>query len=356
MRAADATVVGGGAAGAAVAWHLASAGAAVALVHDHRERWRPVGQQLSAAARPVLRSLGVLDALTGAAVPVHEARSAWGGPDVDCRPAIFNPHGPPLAVDRPRLDHLLRAAARHAGARVLDGHARAVRTSDGAWQVWDGTGRRWTTRVLVDATGAGRALTRAHLPWTLVDRLRCVLWQARPAGAAPQPWSLVEADPDGWWYTAPTPGGDHLTVMRVEDMPAATGRPGAPLQPPPHTRDRLADRLPAVCDYRVAVVGYANPPWAPNLVAAGDAALAVDPLSSSGLDNALHLAAPASAAALGLIGGDPGPAHRYAQQVHALAARHLELRHYYLSQPTEYAAFPFWTRRTPTASPLATSR
>ena len=359
MRHADAAVVGGGPAGAAVAWRLATAGARVVLVHDRRDRWGPVGQQLPAGARPVLAELGVLDAVAAGALAVHEARSVWGGPGVDRRPALFDPYGAPLAVDRPHLDRLLRQAAERAGARVFDGRVRAVPAAGGGWQVEDAAGRRrWTTRILVDASGASRACSRGHLPWTTVDRLRCVLWRVRPAGPAPQPYSLVEADPDGWWYTCPTASGDLLTVMRAEDMPAATaaGRPraheaslrlasGRPPRPPPRTRDRLGVALPAERAYRVAVIGYADPPWAPSLVAVGDAAFAADPLSASGLGSALYLAAPAADAVLGLLDGDPRPAEAYAEDVRARVARHLEQRGLFLRLPAEYAEAPFWARR-----------
>ncbi|RKS76660.1 flavin-dependent dehydrogenase [Actinomadura pelletieri DSM 43383] len=320
-------VVGGGPAGAAVAWQLATAGAAVTLVHDHRDRWRPVGQQLAGAARPVLRAMGVLDAVVAESAPVHEARSAWPGPEVDSRSAILNPFGPPLAVERSRLDALLRAAAGGAGARLVRDHVR--NPADGQ-----------RAAVLVDATGSSRVLSRTRLRWTCLDRLRCALWKAAPADPAPQPWSLVEAAPDGWWYTAPDPAGDRLTVMKVGDLPGAEDR----REPPEHTARRLGRRvLPATADYRVATVGYANPPWSSRLVAVGDAAVAVDPLSSSGVRNALRLAGPAAAAVLGLLDGDTGPAHQYARCVRAIVDEHLDQRGHFVMLTGGHG--PFWEKR-----------
>ncbi|TYB44170.1 NAD(P)/FAD-dependent oxidoreductase [Actinomadura chibensis] len=312
----DVAVVGGGPAGAAVAWRLARAGAAVTLVHDGRDRWRPVGQQLAATARPLLDEMGVLDAVAAVSVPVHEARSAWPGPEVVCRPAIMSPFGPPLAVDRPRLDALLRDAAVRAGARPAHGRAEGH-------------------RVLIDATGATRAASRTRLSWTRIDRLRCALWKT-PA-PTPQPWSLVEAAPDGWWYTSPDAADGQLTVMRVGDNPAAD------TAPPPHTAHRLGRPLPAASEFRVATIGHANPPWSDAIIATGDAAVAVDPLSSSGLDNALRLAAPAADAALGLLDGDTKPARHYAQTVRTMVEEHLANRRHYLTLPGH--ATPFWVAR-----------
>ncbi len=352
-------MVGGGPAGSAVAWHLATAGAAVTLVHDHRDRWRPVGQQLSAAARPLLQTMGVLDAVTAESVPVHEARSAWVGPEIDSRPAIISPYGPPLAVERPRLDVLLRTTAQDAGAHLVRGHARAFggthrdkataqRPAGDSWIVEDTSGTHHRAGLLVDATGSSRAVSRTVLPWTCHDRLRCAVWKATPADPAPQAWSLVEAVPDGWWYTAPAPGAevDRLTVMRVGDLSGTNEIPG----PPVHTARRLGRPLPTAADYRIATIGHASPPWAPRLITVGDAAVAVDPLSSSGLHNALRLAEPAAAAALALLDGDTGPAHRYAQKVHAIADDHLNQRRHYLKLTG--ASDPFWTRHNrPVAGP-----
>ncbi|GAA4236684.1 NAD(P)/FAD-dependent oxidoreductase [Actinomadura meridiana] len=320
----DVAIVGGGPAGAAVAWHLATAGATVTLVHEHREKWRPVGQQLSGAARPILRAMGILDEVTAASTPIHEARSAWPGPQIDTRPSLLSPFGPPLAVNRPTLDNLLRKAAQSAGVHLVHDHVQSPPRA----------------AVLIDATGTTRAISRTKLFWTQIDRLRCTLWKATPAGPTPQPWTLVEAAPDGWWYTAPTPDGA-LTVMRVSDLSKTNNKQN----PPEHTAHRLGRPLPTTSDYRVATIGHATPPWSPHLIAVGDAAVAVDPLSSSGLLNALRLAEPAATAALGLLDGNTEPAHQYTQNVQALINNHLDKRDYYLTLTEENA--PFWKKRRP---------
>jgi hypothetical protein len=59
-----------------------------------------------------------------------------------------------------------------------------------------------------------------------------------------------------------------------------------------------------------------------DLVAVGDAAMRLDPLSSSGLRYGLRLAAPAAEAVLGLLRADREPARRYAGLVGAVFAAH----------------------------------
>ncbi|MDH6130698.1 flavin-dependent dehydrogenase [Kitasatospora sp. MAA4] len=337
----DIVVIGGGPAGAATAWHLATAGAAVVLVDDGRVPWRSVGQQLSSSALARLRVLGVADRLTAASTAVHEARSSWAGPEVDHRSSLLSPYGPPWAVDRAALDELLRGAAQDAGARLVRARVGAAARPDGRWDVVGADGVDRPVPVVVDATGAARAVSRGRLRWHAADRLRCTVWQARPADPGPQPWSLVEAAPDGWWYTAPSAAGERLTVLQVQDTADR-----AVSVPPPRTTARLAaDPLPRPVARRAAMVGCAGPPWRSGLVAVGDAALCVDPLSSSGIRHALDLAAPAAAAAQGLLDGDREPAGVYERLVHAAFGRHLSDRQQFHAAATRYREAAFWSRR-----------
>ncbi|MFG2978508.1 tryptophan 7-halogenase [Streptomyces sp. NPDC048331] len=349
MTVADLVVVGGGPAGAAVAWEAAAAGARVVLAHDGRAPWQPVGQQLAPAARAVLRRMGVDGRAAALARPVHGARSVWADPSaVDEASMLFNPYGPPWAVDRRVLDGLLRMAAREAGVRVVRARARAERAGGGGWRVAGLDDGPVPVPVVVDSTGASSAVSRGRLARRRADRLRCTVWRIPAAEAGPQPWSLVEAVPYGWWYTAPgpAPGGD-LTVLQVQ---GAGGR--APCVPPPHTAARLRcpGPLPRPAAERVATVGRAAPPWAPGLVAAGDAALSVDPLSSSGLRHALELARPAAHAALGLVDGDEAAAAGYAELVAGAFARHLAERRAHHTAAAHYGREPFWRHRSTTGA------
>lgn len=344
MTGADLVVVGGGPAGAAVAWEAAAAGARVVLVHDGRAPWRPVGQQLAPAARAVLRRMGVDGRAAALARPVHGTRSVWADPSaVDEASTLFSPYGPPWAVDRRVLDGLLRAAAREAGVRVVRARARVEPAAGGGWRVPGVLDGPASVPVVVDATGTGGAVSRGRLARHRVDRLRCTVWRAPAAEAGAQPWSLVEAVPYGWWYTAPGPAHESgLTVLQVQE---AGGR--APGVPPPRTAARLRPGpLPGPAAERVATVGRAAPPWAPGLVAAGDAALSVDPLSSSGLQHALELARPAAHAALGLVDRDETAAAGYAELVAGAFARHLAERRAHHAAAAHYGREPFWHHRS----------
>ncbi|WP_327591694.1 NAD(P)/FAD-dependent oxidoreductase [Streptomyces chartreusis] len=349
-RTIDLAVIGAGPAGAALAWEAATAGAHVVLVDDGRRPWQPIGQQLAPSTRTTLHRMGITlptTAPTSATVvsahPLHETRSAWDDPaTIDTASTLFNPYGPPLAVDRAHLDDLLRTAARTAGARFITTRARPVPASPPATTGWRIPGITGTSiPVLVDATGTARTVSRTHLPRHTADRLRCTVWHT-PAADHPQPFTLVEATQDGWWYTAPHPTTPtHLTLIHVQQAPGHTSH-----TPPPHTTRRLHHPvLPKPATERIAVVGCTIPAHTTDLLAVGDAALAVDPLSSSGLRHALEHARPAARAALGLIDHRPQPAIHYTHLIHTAFTRHLTERRHHYRAATAYAHHPFWRAR-----------
>lgn len=129
----DAVVVGGGLAGAAVAYDLADAGRDVVLVErESGPHHKVCGEFLSFEALHYLEGLGV-DARALGAVPIDTVGVTGAGPPVDC-PLPF----PALSLSRHRLDEALLARTREAGATLIRGtSARTlVRTGD-----------IWTTRL-----------------------------------------------------------------------------------------------------------------------------------------------------------------------------------------------------------------
>ncbi|MFD1151575.1 hypothetical protein, partial [Saccharothrix hoggarensis] len=76
------------------------------------------------------------------------------------------------------------------------------------------------------------------------------------------------------------------------------------------------------------------------------AALAVDPLSSSGLRHALDLARPAADAVLGLAEGATAPAEEYCRRVGQAFTEHLHRRRDVHAAVIRFVGHPFWARRS----------
>lgn len=348
MTRVDVAIIGGGPAGSSLAIRLARAGAsALVLERDgaaasHQAR----GEMLSPSAVPLLAALGLHDRWGAARhLPCFGIRSAWGGDDLVDRPFVFGVHGCGWHLDRPVFDEVLRREAADAGATVwTDAHLRAVEREAAGWRVTvDGSGgtRVVHTTTLVDATGRKAALARR-----LGGRRRTldhlVALAVRTRAARDGDGTLVEATPDGWWYSAPLPDGDVLGVFLTDAdlMPAAKDVIARMRRAAPHTWRRLGGgrfvgRPRRMFAASQAVVPPAGAAWVP----VGDAALAPDPLSGDGLLRGLRSAA---ATAQALLAGDLSTHRRGLLDA---VTRYLAERRAAYAAEGRWPDAPFWRRR-----------
>ncbi|WP_033218587.1 tryptophan 7-halogenase [Kitasatospora phosalacinea] len=347
----DVVVAGGGPAGAAAALALVRAGRTV-LLADAGRGPAPVGEALPAAARVLLRDLGADGVLADGHLPCLANRSAWGGPALGSTDSILDPHGHGWHLDRQSFDRQLRARAREQGAVLATGSAvRPLdRTADGGWTV--GLGGRETVRCrwIVDATGRRAAVATACGARRLVrDRLLAVHLTLGPAARPADTTTTVEAVRDGWWYTAPLPAGRRLLAWYTDaDLPAARTALPAGLAATRHIGP-LADAHPwppgAAPRRAPAHTARLDTVHGEGWTAAGDAALAFDPLSSQGILTALFTGLSAGRAVHAHLDGDPAALAGHARavdQVHALYLRN-HRTHYAAEQ--RWPDRPFWQRR-----------
>jgi flavin-dependent dehydrogenase len=280
---ADVLVVGGGPAGAAAAIACAERGHRTVLCERAaRGRDRP-GETLHPGIEPLLVQLGLAGRLT----PVVGARHSgiwveWGGPrrfdafgsDADGRWSGFQ-------VWRADFDDLLLTRAGEAGVElrrpstVLGPPVReAMRyrvTTDG------GT---ITTRMAVDASGAGRWLGRCLRLRSPAYSPRLIARYGYVTGACPardEAPALV-GDSTGWTWTARVRDRTYQwTRVCFDGRPDAAWVPDELRHLAPLARSRGAD-----VTWRMAARS-AGPGW----YMVGDAALTLDPTSSHGVLRAL---------------------------------------------------------------------
>lgn len=358
----DVAIVGAGPAGSALARRLAGGGRRVALLERSRYEQPRIGETLSPQVQPELRALGVWPAfLALEPLPSWGITSVWGEPAAQVHSHLASPWGSGWHIDRVAFDRLLANAAGHAGAFVLEGAEVRSPWFDGRrWQLCAGPSRL-EARVLVDASGRSARLARQLGAQRLVlDPLVGIaaVWQG--VSEAERHHLLVESVASGWWYSAPLPGGgasrSMVTMLMTDADRCARGRLqlaaewiGA-LSQAPQTHGRVASasiaRSPQVHlaqSQRLLRPGKSPGPW----LAVGDAALAVDPLSGSGILRALQQAAQA-AQVIDAVLDQPRDAE-------ALVAAHEcsmddAFSRYLWERSAQYDAeerfeTPFWTRR-----------
>ena len=349
----EVAVVGAGSAGAAAAAALAPH-AVVALIDRVREPGWRVGESLPGAARRPLAVIGAWERFAAAGhaqAPLKVSR--WGSDVPEVLDTFRDPDGTGWRIDRARFEADLRAHAVDLGARlVAPANATAVDRSGEGWLVRLGGGCSIEARVVIDCGGRRSRLLRPHGQRRLVmDRLVCV-YQRVPARGEPDPATYVQSVPEGWWYTAALPDGSRLIAFHSDsDLPAvrqvlrrgpaavAVTVPG--LAEATGSADLETAEPPQVCSASSMARSAAGRDW----LVAGESAIALDPLSSQGLFNALVTGLEAGQATRMLLDGE-----RTASEEHAHRMRHIwraYLGHHalYYGMEERWTSMPFWRRR-----------
>ena len=323
----DVAIVGAGPAGSASAVYLARAGLRVALVDRATfPRDKPCAEYLSPAAEPLLRDLGVLDALEAS----HPSRlrgfriHAPGGASFqgdfaatrDAQGASYFETG--LAIPRLRLDAQLVAAARAAGVEVREGWRLAqIAREDGVWTLTASPGDEpIRARLLLGADGVHSTVARRlglHQP----SRMRKIALVAHMRGITGLD-EYGEMHVSGRRYVGLAPlespeQGDLCNVAMVVDEQrdgrALAGRPQEFLLDALGSFPRLHGRVGAVSVARRTLTVSrmcvrARRLSGDGLLLVGDAGGYYDPFTGEGIYRALRSAQLAAAVARDALAGD----------------------------------------------------
>ena len=310
MSVTDVVVVGGGPAGAATAWFLATAGADVTLVDRASfPRDKVCAEYLSPQASRILHAMGALALIeqAGAAQLGGMLVRAPNGQHI--RGDFAAAHGfrgfrdRGLAIRRRILDDILLDRARQAGVRVVEqtritdllrndrGRVTGVRTSPAG-----GEGGTFRARLVIGADGLRSIVARRlgvarRLPWprriAFVTHYRGV----RDIGERGE----MHVEREGYLGIANVGGGETNVALVV---PARQVRhldrdPAALLDAWLQRSRHLADRFEGA--QRVSRIGATGPfasaarrAWAPGAALVGDAADFFDPFTGEGIYAALR--------------------------------------------------------------------
>jgi flavin-dependent dehydrogenase len=287
-------------------------------------------------------------------VPLRAIVSAWGSPDLAERHAMTHPLGEGRHVDRASFDAALAAWAQAQGVVVRrDTGTCAVKREGHVFCVKPSHGAEIVARAFIDASGrgapAGATLERR---WLAIDRQVAIVGRAR-GGPAASGELLLEAASEGYWYSAPQPDGALVVALATDaDLALARGRAGllarfeASLAQTSHTARRCEGRAfegaPRVVRADSGrLIGDSGPGWC----AVGDAAVATDPLTGSGVARALRSAAEGAERIEAMLAG----AGKEASANDRRFGAYLDRRGAYYALETRWPRSLFWTRRRPVA-------
>lgn len=288
---AEVCVIGGGPAGSTYAARMAQLGHTLVLVEAACFPRRHLGESLTPGVLPMLETTGTRAAIERAGfTPVHKVHVNWGaGSQVR-----DDPRGEGLLVDRGEFDRLLLSRAREVGVQIH----QPARASHFEW-----TGERWLVDIelednrvqiaadfLADATGRS-AVTKGTRRRTASRTVALyAYWRGPRLPREPR----MHATADFWSWGVPLPDGTYNTLVFVD---VDRFRSWPPL--------RLADRFLRLLAESELMTGVAGAqldgavraadatPWlhqesvTPWSIRIGDAALSIDPISSSGVQKAI---------------------------------------------------------------------
>lgn len=348
MSACGLLVAGAGPAGAAAAATAARRGCDVILLHDPRPGHAWAGESLPPGMADLVAAVFGAAVLDGH-LPAYGTRAAWGSDALEETDFLANPLGGGLLLDRARFDAAARAAAVAAGARLVEGRAGAIEGADGAWRLALADGRALAAGFVIDATGRSAAVSRQlGAGRTAADRQVAIVAAFADAGDGFRGTS-IEAVPMGWWYTTPLPGGRRVLALLTDaDLWQARTADWSALLAQTRHIARCAGPAAAAARPRAwpAESASAARLHAPGWLAAGDAAMTFDPLSSQGIAAAVLMGARAGAAVADALPEGTAPdLALWAEDYRTLEAETMDLRTYYARLERRWPDAPFWARR-----------
>ena len=344
-------VIGGGPAGSSFAARMAQLGTEVTLVERLAFPRPRLGESLTPGVRPLLAATGAWHLVSQAGFPAaRDVRMIWDSDET----LRVKSGSEGLLVDRGRFDQLLLSHAANQGVRVLQpAHVIAKRHDGSGWLVdVRHPGGREQIRVDLIADARGRATQAGKQRHSTGERTVAVFayWQ----GADLPRHATVAAGNQGWFWAVPLPDG-RVNAQAFLDIRSLKSRntsleeyyrqviaqsPLAPLLAEAEMTGAVAavEATPAcVCD-----------PVTTNYIGIGDAALTLDPISSSGVQRAVQTALSGAVVANTLLRRPSFSQHAitfYRDSIAAAASRHAAWAGNHYATAARSRSDPFWTSR-----------
>lgn len=356
LKSCDVIILGGGPAGCATSLSLRAHAPSLSVVLIEASSYDSprIGEVLPAIARTFLHHLRIWEAFEAEGFQtVHSTSSAWGHPFRAENHFIYSLHGAGWHLDRRRFDAFLSHQAASHGVEVrLAMRMMAVERLQEAWHLQLSDGTEIKARFIVDATGRRAVFARrmgGHIK--TFDRLAGFA-RFFTLDAHTEPGTLIEAFPEGWWYTALAGASRVVICMTDGDIARRLG-----LRDEERWLDLLAETswvqrsVGGAALEETSIVAAANsaclePICATNWLAVGDAAAAFDPISSQGIVKALRAGTfVAYAIADQLSKSDTRGLARYASFVRREFNRYRQVHAEYCGQERRWPESSFWSRR-----------
>ena len=356
-------VIGGGPCGLAAALGILNQELGVAVIEKTDYNQKRIGEHLPPSALGIFAELGIPDHLIERDhLPCAGVMSWWGHQaPVHTVDYYFHPMQHGINLSRPRFDRDLADFVRQRGATI---HERttihSIHRHGGLWHIelsTNGQERIMTTPFVIDASGKSASFARTQGSRILAGNPQVAIIRYGSINQAPaqdhKNHIVIESCPTGWWYFAPLAAGQavamFMTDVDVTPLHKSTllTHWDVALQSTNHIADRLQPYVhlqkPVVCLSRSQRLDCFQ---GENWLAAGDAAMTFDPLSSHGISKGLrHGWMAGKAVATFTQQGDRRALERFDRDLEYIFSEYLKTRTGYYATEQRWPESRFWSRR-----------
>ncbi len=353
----DVAIIGGGPAGSAAAITLRKRDdISVAVVESGDYARAKVGEALSPGARGLLQYLDLWKRFEQEQrLSLLGTEAAWGSDTLGTMDFILTLHGAGWALERQRFEQMMAEQTVRAGATLHTNARVASCDHDGVCWHLDVNGHDLTARYVIDAAGRTSPFSvGGDVHRQRNDTLTAVTARLPSADGNTQ-MTRVEAFEDGWWYAAPLPSGDTIVCLFSDAARIHALRLSSPdvwAQALSATR-HISGLIKPGCSCPEALRSLpafssllsGDDPSRP-MIAAGDAIAARDPLSSSGIPNAMGSGIQAARVAADWLFGDGQLRAAYRDSVARDHFAYLKTHWQTYRTETRWQTTPFWAFRS----------
>lgn len=353
-------ILGGGVAGCATALGLVQQGVqGVMLIDKPLHLPFRVGESATPDVAHALSELGLPQDLAQLGHrPYHGNLSRWGDTKTVLDHFLLRGKGHGWHLDRTAFDDYLRQQTISRGIELISPSGiHQINADTNGWCVTIEKKGVVHARVLVDAAGRRAPLAkRLGVKRHRLDKLIALAVQITPEKSSPcKGLSLLEACPYGWWYAAYLPNGQIIiTLMTDHDVAIQQHFYDANTYLSAWRQTQLLNdtiKPPLSLSKPIASFaahsGFVERAAGRNWLAVGDALMAFDPLTSSGISGAFNDAkAAVTVIEAQLSSTEPVEAVRnYTKRANMSLQRYLNERQQHYRNGCRWPEQIFWQRR-----------